>query len=105
MLNSSAQQLLPGLRRSELLIVLNSTEDMNWKLYKQASKHQAGGSAGSSPTTLHSSPSSHECTRTCVGAWGCTGEGELLTLLRKKKMETKTYKQKITQERAAVFTL
>lgn len=87
MLNSSAQQLPPGLRRSELLIVLNSKEDMNRKLHKQASKHQAGGSAGSSPTTLlNLSPSSYECIRAGVGAWGCTGEGELLTLLRKEKM-------------------
>lgn len=42
------------------------------------------------------------------GAWGCTKEGKLLTLVwekkKKKKTETKTYKHKMIQERAAVFT-
>ena len=42
-LNFSAQQLPPGLPHSELLIVLNSREDMKWKLYKQALERRAGG--------------------------------------------------------------
>lgn len=93
MQNSSAQQLSLGLRHSELLIVLNSREDMNRKLYKQASKHRAGGSAGSSPTILLNL-SNLECIWAGVAAWGCTAEGELLSLLLKKKKEGKKSKNK-----------